>query len=163
MSKSLPIPHPEWNNLLEKRDALESQIAAVLTDIHVLADSKPVVIGRYAAAFSNRLFRLHDAEIDDATAVKPETESAVYDPGEWDVKSVAYNGDEKYEMVRTRYLQHMQMTEKVVKDPMIKENWSDAPISERFIAETQDALLYANQIISELRLPKVAGGWGTRC
>jgi hypothetical protein len=66
MSKSLPIPHPEWNNLLEKRDALETQIAAVLTDIHMLADSKSVVIGRYAAAFSNRLFRLHEAEIESA-------------------------------------------------------------------------------------------------
>lgn len=66
MSKSLPIPHPEWNNLLERRDALESQVAAVLTDIHMLADSKPVVIGRYAAAFGNRLFRLHEAEIESA-------------------------------------------------------------------------------------------------
>jgi hypothetical protein len=66
MSKSLPIPHPEWNILLEKRDALQSQIAAVLTDIHSLKDSGPVVIGRYAAAFSTRLFRLHEAEIESA-------------------------------------------------------------------------------------------------
>jgi len=66
MSKSLPIPHPEWNILLEKHDALQSQIAAVLTDIHSLKDSGPVVIGRYAAAFSTRLFRLHEAEIESA-------------------------------------------------------------------------------------------------
>ncbi len=66
MSKSIPIPHPEWSDLLEKRAALQSQIAAVITDIHSLADTKPVVIGRYAAAFSNRLFRLHEAEIESA-------------------------------------------------------------------------------------------------
>ena len=66
MSKSIPIPHPEWNELLEKRDALQSQIARVLTDIHSLKDSKPVVIGRYAAAFSTRLIRLHEAEIESA-------------------------------------------------------------------------------------------------
>jgi hypothetical protein len=66
MSKSLPIPHPEWNELLKKRDALESQIAGVLTDIHVLKDSEPVVIGRYASAFSKQLFRLHAAEIESA-------------------------------------------------------------------------------------------------
>lgn len=66
MSKSLPIPHPEWTHLLKKRDALESQIAGVLTDIHVLQDSEPVVMGHYAAAFSNRLFRLHEAEMESA-------------------------------------------------------------------------------------------------
>jgi len=66
MPKSLPIPHPEWNDLLKKRDALESQIAGVLTDIHGLKDSKPVVIGRYAAAFSTLLIRLHEAEIESA-------------------------------------------------------------------------------------------------
>lgn len=66
MSKSIPIPHPEWNELLEKRDVLQSQIAGVLTDIHSLKDSKPVVIGRYANAFSTQLFRLHEAEIESA-------------------------------------------------------------------------------------------------
>ena len=66
MSQSLPVPHPEWNDLLNKRDALHSQIAAVLTDIHSLADAGPVVIGRYAAAFGNRLTRLHAAEIESA-------------------------------------------------------------------------------------------------
>ena len=73
MSKSLPIPHPEWNDLLDKRDALELQIAGVLTDIHGLKDSKPVVIGRYAAAFSALLIRLHEAEIESAR-VKREIE-----------------------------------------------------------------------------------------
>ncbi len=66
MSKSPPIPHPEWTDLLKIRDALESQIAGVLTDIHGLNDSKPVVIGRYAAAFSTLLIRLHEAEIESA-------------------------------------------------------------------------------------------------
>lgn len=63
MSQSLPVPHPEWNDLLQKRYALHSQIAAVLTDIHSLADSGPVVIGRYAAAFGDRLVRLQALEI----------------------------------------------------------------------------------------------------
>ena len=73
MSKTSPISQPEWNELLEKRDAFRSQIAAVLTDLHCLADSKDVVIGRYAAAFSNRLERLHLAEID-AARLKREIE-----------------------------------------------------------------------------------------
>ena len=33
MQSSFPIQHPEWNDLLQKRDALHSQIAAVLTDL----------------------------------------------------------------------------------------------------------------------------------
>lgn len=66
MSKTSPIPHPEWNEMLQKRDALESQIAAVLTDLHSLADSKEIVIGHYAAAFATRLIRLHEAEIESA-------------------------------------------------------------------------------------------------
>lgn len=66
MSKTSPIPHPEWNEMLQKRDALHSQIAAVLTDLHSLRDSGPIVIGRYAAAFSSRLIRLHEAEIESA-------------------------------------------------------------------------------------------------
>ena len=49
MSRLPPAAHPDWNDLLEKRDALHSQIAAVLADLHSLADSGPVVVGRYAA------------------------------------------------------------------------------------------------------------------
>jgi hypothetical protein len=66
MPQSFPIPHPEWDDLLQKRDALHSQIAAVLTDLHSLADSGPVVIGHYAVAFGDRLTRLHAAEIETA-------------------------------------------------------------------------------------------------
>jgi hypothetical protein len=73
MSKTSPIPHPEWNEMLEKQDAFRSQIAAVLTDLHSLADSKEVIIGRYAAAFSTRLNQLHQAEID-AARLKREIE-----------------------------------------------------------------------------------------
>lgn len=73
MSNSPPVPHPEWKDLLEKRDALQSQIAGVLTDHHALADSKPVVIGRYAAAFGDRLVRLHAVEIE-ASRLKREIE-----------------------------------------------------------------------------------------
>jgi len=73
MPQSIPIQHPEWDDLLKKRDALHSQIAAVLTDIHSLADFGPVVIGRYAAAFGDRMTRLHAAEID-AARLKREIE-----------------------------------------------------------------------------------------
>lgn len=73
MSNTSPIPHPDWRILLRKRDALQSQIAAVLTDIQSLHDSRPVVIGRYAEAFANRLFELHDLEID-AARLKREAE-----------------------------------------------------------------------------------------
>lgn len=66
MSTLLPGPHPEWNALLQKRDALHSQIAAVLTDIHSLADSRPVVLGRYAVAFGSRLIKLQELEIETA-------------------------------------------------------------------------------------------------
>ena len=58
---------------MQKRDALHSQIAAVLTDIHSLADYGPVVIGRYAAAFGDRSTRLHAAEIE-AARLKREIE-----------------------------------------------------------------------------------------
>lgn len=73
MPQSFPAPHPEWKALLEKRDALHTQIASVLTDIHSLEDSSPVVIGRYAAAFGDRLMRLHHLEID-AARLKREIE-----------------------------------------------------------------------------------------
>jgi hypothetical protein len=72
MSSCLPTS-PEWNALLQKRDALYSQIATVLAEIHSLADSSPVVIGHYAAAFGERLTRLHAAEID-AARLKREIE-----------------------------------------------------------------------------------------
>lgn len=73
MSSSPHAAHPDWNDPLLKRDALHSQIAAVLADLHSLADSGPVVIGRYAAAFGERLTRLHSAEID-AARLKREIE-----------------------------------------------------------------------------------------
>lgn len=73
MSKFLPAPHPEWTELLKKRDALHSQIAAAVTDIHSLTDTEAVTIGRYAAAFSTRLIRLHGAEIQ-AARLKREIE-----------------------------------------------------------------------------------------
>ena len=90
MSKSLPIPHPEWNDLLEMRNALESQIAGVLTDIHLLKDSESVVIGRYASAFSKQLFRLHEAEIESAR-LKREIEmvqAAINSGGELDYELI---------------------------------------------------------------------------
>lgn len=73
MSKNPLISHPAWNEILEKCDAYRSQIAAVLTDLHSLKDSKDVVLGRYAAAFSTRLNQLHQAEID-AARLKREIE-----------------------------------------------------------------------------------------
>lgn len=59
--------------MLQKRDALQSQIAAVLTDIHLLSDSREVVLGRYAASFGNRLIRLQETEIE-AARLKREIE-----------------------------------------------------------------------------------------
>jgi hypothetical protein len=38
MSSSPPAVDPDWNDLLQKRDALHSQIAAVLADLHSLAE-----------------------------------------------------------------------------------------------------------------------------
>jgi hypothetical protein len=73
MSSSLPISHPEWNQLLQKRDAFQSQIAAVMTDLHSIDDSRPVVLGRYAAAFGDRLKALHSLEIE-AARLKREIE-----------------------------------------------------------------------------------------
>ena len=73
MSNTSPIPHPEWRILLRKRDALKSQITEVLTDIHTLNDARPIVMGRYAEAFSNRLFKLHEIEIE-AARLKREAE-----------------------------------------------------------------------------------------
>ncbi|MFT3990055.1 MAG: J domain-containing protein [Luteolibacter sp.] len=60
----LPSPHPEWNELLEKRDALHAQIAAVIAEIHALEDSESVVLGRYSEAFGDSLLRLQTLEID---------------------------------------------------------------------------------------------------
>ena len=73
MSKTSPIPHPEWRILRQKSEALKSQIAAVLTDLHSLHDARPVVLGRYAEAFADRLFRLHELEIE-AARLKREAE-----------------------------------------------------------------------------------------
>lgn len=73
MSSSLPAAHPEWNDLLQKRDAFQSQIAAVIADLHSLDDSLTVVLGRYAAAFGERLKILHSLEIE-AARLKREIE-----------------------------------------------------------------------------------------
>jgi transcription termination factor NusB len=59
--------------LLRQSEVLKSQIAVVLTDIHSLHDYRPVVIGRYAAAFADRLFKLHELEIE-AARLKREAE-----------------------------------------------------------------------------------------
>ena len=67
------VPHPDWLSLCEQRDALHSQISAVLTDMHVLADSRGVVLGQYAAAFAPRLTELHRLEIE-AARMKREIE-----------------------------------------------------------------------------------------
>jgi hypothetical protein len=64
---------PEWNDLLQKRDAFRSQIATVIADLHSLDDSRTVVLGRYAAAFGERLKNLHSLEID-AARLKREIE-----------------------------------------------------------------------------------------
>ena len=63
----------EWNELLKKGEALHSQIASVVTDIHSQVDTQSITIGRYAAAFSTRLIRLHGAEIE-AARLKREIE-----------------------------------------------------------------------------------------
>jgi hypothetical protein len=73
MSNTSPIPHSERGLLLRKCGALKSQIAVILTDIHSLHDLRPVVIGRYAAAFADRLFKLHELEIE-AARLKREAE-----------------------------------------------------------------------------------------
>jgi hypothetical protein len=67
------MAHPEWNELLQKREAYQSQIAAVVTDLHSLDDSRSVVLGRYAVAFGDRLKTLHALEID-AARLKREIE-----------------------------------------------------------------------------------------
>jgi len=67
------MAHPEWNDLLQKRDAFQSQVAAVLTELHTLDDSRSVVLGRYAAAFGDLLKTLHSLEIE-AARLKREIE-----------------------------------------------------------------------------------------
>ncbi len=69
----LPAPHPEWNELLEKRDAFHSQIAAVIAETHALEDSGSVVLGRYSEAFGDGLLRLQTLEIE-AARLKREIE-----------------------------------------------------------------------------------------
>lgn len=73
MASPLPTAHPEWNDLSLQRDAFQQQIAAVLTDLHALDDSREVVIARYAAAFGERLKALHGLEIE-AARLKREIE-----------------------------------------------------------------------------------------
>lgn len=90
MSANLPMPHPEWSRLSEKYHALVSQIAAVIADTHVLADSVPVILGRYAAAFGDRLVRLQALEIE-AARCKREIEllqSAINQGAQWDYDSI---------------------------------------------------------------------------
>ena len=73
MSDSLPAPHPEWEAMLQKRDALHSQIVTILTDIYSLNGSRDVVLGHYANAFGKRLIRLQEIEIE-AARLKREIE-----------------------------------------------------------------------------------------
>ena len=69
----LPAPHPEWEMLVKQRDALHSQIAGILTDLHEIDDSRHVVLGRYSAAFGDRLAKLHALDIE-AARLKREIE-----------------------------------------------------------------------------------------
>lgn len=67
------VPHPDWQALCDRRDALVAQIATVITDLHGLEDSRSMVLGRYAAAFGPRLTALHALEIE-AARLKREIE-----------------------------------------------------------------------------------------
>lgn len=66
-------PHPDWQALGKQREALLSQIAGLITELHAMDDARPVILGRYAAAFGSRLTRLHALEIE-AARLKREIE-----------------------------------------------------------------------------------------
>jgi hypothetical protein len=57
-------PHPDWLALSGQRDALLSQIAALIAELHSMDDAMPVILGRYAAAFGSRLEALHALQIE---------------------------------------------------------------------------------------------------
>ncbi|NLT71221.1 MAG: hypothetical protein GXX91_11080 [Verrucomicrobiaceae bacterium] len=98
MPGSLPIPHPEWECLAEQHTALHAQIARALADLHALEDSRPVVLGRYAAAFGERLLRLHRLEIE-AARLKREIElvqTAINNGREIDYQVICDTLDEEF-------------------------------------------------------------------
>ena len=66
-------PHPDWQSLIQQRDALRSQIAGLITELHAMRDESAVILGRYAAAFASRLTLLHALEIE-AARLKREIE-----------------------------------------------------------------------------------------
>lgn len=75
---------------MQKHKALLSEIASVITEAHELADSIPVVLARYAAAFGDRLVKLQALEID-AARCKREIEllqSAINHGDNWDYASI---------------------------------------------------------------------------
>ncbi len=73
VTEATPIPHPEWENLRATRDALLVEMAATVVELHAMEDSRIVILGRYAAAFGDRLVRLGAIEIE-AARLKRETE-----------------------------------------------------------------------------------------
>ena len=66
VSDSSPVRGPEWERLIEQRNALRTQIAAVLSDLDDLEEVRPVILGQYAEAFGDRLIRLQTCEIESA-------------------------------------------------------------------------------------------------
>jgi hypothetical protein len=66
-------PHPDWLALCRQREALLSEVAGLITELHALDDERAVILGRYAAAFASRLTTLHALEIE-AARLKREIE-----------------------------------------------------------------------------------------
>jgi hypothetical protein len=66
-------PHADWLALGNQREALLSQLAVLVTELHAMDDARPVILGRYAAAFGTRLTALHGLEIE-AARLKREIE-----------------------------------------------------------------------------------------
>lgn len=59
-------PHPDWLALCNQHEALLSEIAALIAELHSMDDAMPVILGRYAAAFGSRLKTLHALQIESA-------------------------------------------------------------------------------------------------
>ncbi len=98
MSSNLHVPHPEWGKMIEKHEALVSQIASVIAEAHALADSIPVVLARYARAFGDRLVKLQELEIETARC-KREIEllqSVINHGGNWDYASIQEKVDAEF-------------------------------------------------------------------
>ncbi len=98
MSSSLPSPHPEWSRLTQKHQAITTQITAVITDAHALADTIPLVLGRYATAFGDRLVRLQAIEID-ASRCKREIallQASINKGEQWDYASIQETLDAEF-------------------------------------------------------------------